>query len=61
MKSKGVVLLVVGLILVAIGGLWTLQGLGIVGGSVMSGVTMWAIIGPAVALAGILIIVRSRR
>lgn len=61
MKSKGVVLLVAGLILVAIGGLWTLQGLGIVGGSVMSGATMWAIIGPIVAVVGILLVVRSRR
>lgn len=61
MKSKSVVLLVVGLILVAIGGLWTLQGVGIVGGSVMSGVTLWAIVGPVVAVAGILLIVRSRR
>ena len=61
MKSKSVVLLVVGLILVAIGGLWTLQGVGIVGGSVMSGVTLWAIVGPVVAVAGILLVVRSRR
>ncbi len=61
MKSKSVVLLVVGLILVAIGGLWTLQGVGIVGGSAMSGVTLWAIVGPVVAVAGILLIVRSRR
>ena len=42
-----------GILLVLVGGLWTLQGLGVVGGSVMSGVTLWAIIGPIVALAGL--------
>lgn len=42
-----------GLLLVLVGGVWTLQGLGYVGGSVMSGVTVWAVIGPIVAAAGI--------
>ncbi len=48
-------LMVFGGILVAIGLLWTLQGLGVVGGSVMSGVTLWAIIGPVVALFGVVV------
>ena len=30
-------------------------------GSVMSGVVLWAVIGPIVAIAGIVLIVRSRR
>ena len=55
------VLLVVGVILIAIGALWSLQGVGVVGGSAMSGVTLWAIVGPAVAVGGILLVVRSRR
>jgi hypothetical protein len=46
-----------GLLAVVLGGLWTLQGLNLVGGSVMSGVTMWAIIGPIVAIAGLILIV----
>jgi hypothetical protein len=41
-----------GVALVLIGALWTFQGLGVVGGSVMSGVTVWAIIGPIVAVLG---------
>ncbi len=53
--------LVLGGLLVAVGALWTLQGLDVLGGSVMSGVTFWAIVGPLVALGGILLIVRSRR
>jgi hypothetical protein len=40
---------------------WTLQGLGVLGGSVMSGVTLWAVIGPVVALAGLALAVPSRR
>ena len=44
---------VVGVILAAMGVLWTLQGLGYVGGSAMSGQVVWAVIGPVVALAGL--------
>jgi len=44
---------IVGVLLLLVGVLWTLQGLGYVGGSAMSGVTLWAIIGPIVALAGL--------
>ena len=40
---------------------WTLQGLGYVGGSFMSGVTVWAVIGPVVALAGLVLIVMAAR
>lgn len=52
---------VLGVILVLIGALWTGQGLGWIGGSVMTGVTLWAVIGPVVALLGILLIVRGTR
>ena len=41
-----------------------MQGLGYVGGSFMSGATGWAVIGPLVALAGLVLIVvglRTRR
>ena len=50
-----------GILLVLVGALWTLQGLGVVGGSVMSGVTLWAVIGPIVALGGIALVVTGRR
>ena len=49
--------MVVGLLAVVLGGLWTLQGLDLVEGRVMSGVAVWALIGPVVALAGLLLIV----
>jgi hypothetical protein len=54
---KGWTLMVVGLLAVVLGGLWTLQGLDLVGGSVMSGVRIWAKIGPAVAVVGLILIV----
>jgi len=46
-----------GLLALVLGALWTLQGLDLVGGSAMSGVTMWAIIGPIVAIAGLILII----
>ena len=61
---KAWIFLVLGVLLVLVGGLWTLQGLGIVGGSVMSGVTMWAIIGPVVLIIGLVLAflgIRRRR
>jgi hypothetical protein len=54
-------LLVVGVLLVLVGLLWTGQGLGWVGGSVMSGVTLWAVVGPIVAVVGLVLIVRGSR
>lgn len=47
------ILLAIGILLTAVGGLWTLQGLGVVGGSVMSGDTTWAVIGPVVLVVGL--------
>jgi len=46
-----------GLLALVLGALWTLQGLDLLGGSVMSGVTVWAIIGPVVAVTGLILIV----
>ncbi len=45
--------LVVAFVMVAAGAVWTLQGLGVLGGSSMSGEQFWAIVGPAVAGLGI--------
>jgi multisubunit Na+/H+ antiporter MnhC subunit len=59
--NRSTVQFVIGLVVVAVGVVWTLQGLGYLGGSVMSGVTLWAIVGPIVAAAGVYLLVRSRR
>jgi len=45
--------IIVGLLALASGVLWTLQGLNIVRGSAMSGQGLFVIIGPIVALIGV--------
>ncbi|MDZ5620166.1 hypothetical protein [Nocardioides bizhenqiangii] len=53
---------VAGLVMVLAGAVFTLQGLGYVGGSPMSDVDFWAIAGPAIAGLGVaLVIVGLRR
>ena len=54
-------MLAVGVVLVVVGGLWFLQGVGAVGGSGMSGKTMWAVVGPIVALTGLGLLVGGGR
>ncbi|HEV3293476.1 MAG TPA: hypothetical protein VG123_31240, partial [Streptosporangiaceae bacterium] len=57
-------LAVIGALVALTGLVWTLQGLGYIGGSFMTGATVWAIIGPVTALVGIVILafgVRGRR
>ncbi len=58
---RQVMLVVVGVAAALAGIVWTLQGLGYVGGSFMSGATVWAIIGPVVALAGLVLIAIASR
>ncbi|MEW2385256.1 hypothetical protein AB0873_24655 [Micromonospora sp. NPDC047707] len=60
---KGWLTLTVGLLAVVLGALWTVQGLGHVEGSVMTGVDLWVVVGPVVALAGLVLLwlgVRAR-
>jgi hypothetical protein len=47
----------VGALLIVAGVIFTLQGLNLVGGSAMSGVTLWAILGPIVAILGLVAVV----
>ena len=54
--------LVIAVLMIAVGLLWTFQGLGYIKGSSMSGVEFWATVGPAVAGLGVaLAIVALRR
>ncbi|MFC7491010.1 MULTISPECIES: hypothetical protein [unclassified Knoellia] len=50
-----------GAVLIVLGTIWTLQGLGVVGGSAMSGVTLWAVVGPLVVVAGLTLALSGRR
>ena len=56
-----IVLIVMGAILILAGVLWTLQGLGVVGGSAMSGDTLWAVVGPIVVVVGAVVLFRGLR
>ena len=58
---RQIVLVVIGLAAALAGLVWTLQGLGYVGGSFMSGATVWAVVGPIVALAGLALITLGLR
>lgn len=61
---RQIVLVVIGVVAAVAGVVFTLQGLGYVGGGFMSGATIWAVIGPLVVLAGLGLItlgLRSRR
>jgi hypothetical protein len=50
---KKLVLVGAGVLVTLAGIVFTLQGLDFLGGSVMSGVTFWAVAGPLIALAGV--------
>jgi len=52
---RRVVLVGAGFVLTLAGVVFTLQGVGILGGSVMSGVTFWAVAGPVIVLAGVVL------
>jgi hypothetical protein len=47
--------IIVGIIVVAVGVVWTLQGTGLIRGSAMSGQTAFVVIGPLVALVGLVL------
>ena len=48
--------LVPGILLSGVGLVWTLQGIGVLRGSVMTGSSLWATIGPIVLLVGLVLI-----
>ncbi|MEO3774047.1 hypothetical protein [Micromonospora sp. B9E7] len=61
---RGWLPLTLGLLAVVIGAVWTVQGLGYVSGSVMTDERIWAVLGPLLALAGLVVLwlgLRSRR
>ena len=59
MRPLGIVL---GVIMVLMGAVWTFQGLGYLEGSAMTDQTIWATLGPVLAGFGVaLVIVAARR
>ena len=53
--------LALGTVLVLMGAVFTLQGLGYLAGSAMTGVTTWAIVGPILVVVGLVLLVRAGR
>jgi hypothetical protein len=53
--TRALLVVIGGLIAIA-GIVWTMQGLGYVTGSFMTGATLWAVIGPVTAVAGFALI-----
>ena len=47
--------------LLVVGVIWTLQGLGYLAGSPMTDQVVWAVIGPIVGLAGVVLLLRGLR
>ena len=54
---KGWLWMALGLLGVVLGAVWTLQGFDVLEDSVMSGKSIWTIIGPIVLLVGLVLIV----
>ncbi len=52
---------IVGIVFVVLGVLWSLQGLNVLPGSVMSGQSMWLAIGILLALVGLWLLSTLRR
>ena len=56
-----IIAVIVGVVVALFGLLFTLQGIGVVGGSPMSNTTTWSVLGPIIALVGIAIAVAAAR
>jgi hypothetical protein len=55
------VLLIVGGLMILMGGIWLLQGIGILPGSFMTGQMIWAVIGAAFLAVGGLVVLAGFR
>lgn len=45
----------VGVLVTVAGVVFALQGFGVLGGSAMSGTSLWAVLGPVIAIAGLIL------
>lgn len=52
--------IVIGVLLVLVGGVWFFQGVGVIGGSFMSGEIVWSVIGFPMVFVGALLIRAGR-
>jgi hypothetical protein len=52
---------IIGLLLVIVGGIWVLQGIGVLAGSFMTGQIRWAVYGGISVAAGAAVLLAARR
>ena len=57
---KSPIVFVLGIVLVLLDLLFSLQGFGVISGSAMSGTTTWSILGPVIVVVGLTLAVRAR-
>jgi uncharacterized membrane protein SirB2 len=60
-KMMRIILIVVSILMLLAGAVWFLQGINVIGGSVMTGQSQWEVIGAIVFIAGIVLLVLSTR
>jgi hypothetical protein len=58
---RGKVLIGLGVLAVLLGGLWALQGAGVIGGSFMTNSQTWLVIGLVLAIVGIVLLFEGTR
>jgi hypothetical protein len=56
-----ILLVIAGALIIIAGVVWTLQGAGLIRGSSMTGVRLWVLVGPIVALGGLAMVTAARR
>ena len=54
-------MMIIGVLLVLMGGVWILQGINVLPGSFMTGQTKWAVYGAVAVVVGIVLLVVARR
>jgi len=54
-------MMIAGVLLVLMGGVWILQGINVLPGSFMTGQTKWAVYGAAAVVVGIVLLIVARQ
>ena len=61
MGNRNPVRTAISVVLILFGSIWFLQGIGVIGGSFMTGTMLWTIIGAACVVAGLVVFFRPGR
>lgn len=56
-----IALIIIGLLLILLGAVWTLQGFNVLAGSAMSGHRRWVLVGGAIVIVGVFLEVLAAR